>query len=214
MRYQYVVILKKDSGRVTDALSVVLLLFSVIAFSISGLHDLRTAHVTGTPGTGTSTTAPASSWYALAAAIILLAGLAINLLLRRHGATKVRYRYWLLVAAIGWIGLTPIPWIGAFFFLLAFLEYQTKRPLEIGFHHDRIVMNTLIKRRFDWSDFNNIVLRDGLLTLDFKNNRLMQKEVAEDDEEDDADEEEFNAFCRENLAAADKRVHPVPGGGR
>ena len=50
--------------------------------------------------------------------------------------------------------------------------------------------------------FNNVVLKDGLLTLDFKSNRLMQREVADDDDEDDADEEEFNAYCRSRLAAA------------
>ena len=216
MRYQYVVILKKNSERVTDALSVLLLLFSAIGFSISGLHDLHTTHFTGASATGSATLAsgsttpaPASAWFALGAAIVLLAGLAVNLALRRKGGMRIRYRYWLIMAAVGWIGLGSIPWIGAFFFLLAFLEYQTKRPLEIGFHHDRIIINSLIKRRFDWTAFNNIVLRDGLLTLDFKNNRLMQKEVADDEDEDDADEEEFNTFCRDQLAAADKLAHPA-----
>lgn len=211
MRFQYVVILKKDSERFTDALSVLLLLFSVIGFSISGLHDLHTTHFSGASGTGSATLAPTSAWLALGAALILLAGLTVNLALRRRGATKIRYRYWLFIAAVGWVGLTSIPWIGAFFFGLAFLEYQTKRPLEIGFHHDRVVINSLIKRRFDWTAFNNIILRDGLLTLDFKNNRLMQKEVADDEEEDDADEEEFNTFCRDQLAAADKQIHRIYG---
>jgi hypothetical protein len=45
------------------------------------------------------------------------------------------------------------------------------------------------------------VLRNGLLTLDFKSNRLLQREVADDDDDDNADEEEFNAYCRECLAA-------------
>jgi hypothetical protein len=45
------------------------------------------------------------------------------------------------------------------------------------------------------------VLRDGLLTLDFTNNRILQREV-EDDEDDDADEDEFNDYCRKQLAKA------------
>ncbi|HVS98338.1 MAG TPA: hypothetical protein VHE54_17720 [Puia sp.] len=126
----------------------------------------------------------------------------IQLLVCRRRGIPVRYRYWLLLAALGWIGLTAVHWIGSVFLVLAFLEYQTKRPLEIGFHDDHVVINSLIKRRFTWSDFNNVVLRDGLLTLDFSNNRLIQKEVADDEEEDDADEEEFNAFCRARLIAA------------
>jgi hypothetical protein len=43
-----------------------------------------------------------------------------------------------------------------------------------------------------------VILRDGLLTLDFRNNILIQKEVLED-EEPDADENEFNDYCRSKL---------------
>ncbi|HWB90907.1 MAG TPA: hypothetical protein VG605_03605 [Puia sp.] len=188
MRYQYVVILKKTSERATDVLSLLLCLFSAVSFLLSALHTHR-------------------PWLDITLAAILLAGLLFNLVAarRKHkNSAGVRYRYWLLLAAIGWIGATSTPWVGAFFFLLAFLEYQTKRPLEIGFNHDKIVMNTLIKRRFDWSLLNNVILKDGLLTLDFKDNHLVQKEVLDDEDEDDADEEEFNAWCRAQLAAADK----------
>ncbi|HXB94585.1 MAG TPA: hypothetical protein VNU70_05485 [Puia sp.] len=183
MRYQYVVILKKDSQRITDVLSVLLCMVSVIGFS---LNAFKANHYI-------------QAILSISLALFLLIGIPIRLLMHRRSGAPVRYRYWLLLAAVGWLGLTTVPWIGAFFFLLAFLEYQTKRPLEIGFHHDRVVINTLIKQRFDWSAFNNVILRDGILTLDFSNNRLMQKEVADDEDEDDADEEEFNAFCRSML---------------
>ena len=189
MRYKYVVILKKTNERTTDILSVLLCLFSALAFAFNGLQSLH-------PGTSTL------SWIALAVSTALLAGLIINLTLNRIKKRQVRYRYWLLLAAIGWIGLTPLPWLGLVFMALTFLEYQTKRPLEIGFDLDRIVINSLITRRFAWTDFNNIILKDGLLTLDFKSNRLLQREVADDEDEDDADEEEFNMFCRERLAAS------------
>jgi hypothetical protein len=186
MRYQYVVILRKNSERTTDLLSILLCLVSALEFLYLSFH---TGHLEYIP---------------LIMAVVLLIGLAINLVMARRSGVRVRYRHWLLLAAVGWIGATPIPWVGALFFLLAFLEYQTKRPLEIGFHDDRVVINTLIKQRFDWSVFNNVILKDGLLTLDFKNNRLIQKEVADDDDEDDADEEEFNTFCRGRLADAKK----------
>ena len=124
----------------------------------------------------------------------------------RKSRERVRYRYLLLLAGLGWLGMPFLPWIAVFFLLLSFLEYQTKRPLEIGFDQDRVVINSLIRQRHDWSVFNNIVLKDGLLTLDFKSNRLLQKEVADDEEEDDADEDEFNAYCRGRLTAADRHA--------
>ncbi len=188
MRYKYVVILKNDRERATDAISVLLCLFSAAIFLKSSYRHIPPNY----PG--------------VALAAVLLIGLAVNLMLARRtpkqgyrSAPPVRYRYWLLLSAVGWFALTTTPWFGGFFVLFSFLEYQSKRPLEIGFDDDRIVINHIVRQWHEWSAFNNVILKDGLLTLDFKNNRLVQKEVAEDDEEDDAGEEEFNAFCRGRL---------------
>jgi len=181
MKYKYVVILKKTGQRATDLLSILLTLFSACCFFYFSTRN-------GHPDYG-----------AIATGIVLLVGLFLTRLSRARIRHKVRYRPLLVLATIGWSVFTPLPWLGAFFLILIFLEYQTKRPLEIGFDDDRVVINTLFKQRFDWSAFNNVVLKDGLLTLDFKSNRLIQKEIAEDDEDDDADEEEFNLYCRSRL---------------
>src|SRR5581483_10943208 len=152
MRYQYVVILKKTTERATDVLSILLCVFSAMSFLFNAKR----------PGSDIHPYAPSLSVFL---ALILLNAVFFNIFLTRRNHKNgrgVRYRYWLLLAALGWIGITPVPWVGAFFLLLAFLEYQTKRPLEIGFATDRIVMNTLLKRRFDWSMLNNVVLKDGL----------------------------------------------------
>jgi hypothetical protein len=192
MRYKYVVILKNDRERATDAISALLCLFSAGMFLHSSYRHIP------------------PNYLGISLAAILLIGLAVNLILARRrkpkqgyrSAPPVRYRYWLLLSAVGWLALTTTPWFGAFFILFSVLEYQSKRSLEIGFNDDRIVINNIVRQWHDWSALNNVILKDGLLTLDFKNNRLLQKEVADDDEEDDADEEEFNAFCRGRLLAS------------
>jgi hypothetical protein len=183
MTYPYVVILKKEGERATDVLSVLLCLASaaIFGYTIVGIR---------LPG----------FILPMIAAFVLI-GLIYNTVSARR-KKRVRYRYLLLLTALGWFVMPSPEWIGILFIVLAFLEHQTKRPLEIGFDHDRVVINSLIRRRHDWSVFNNVILRDGLLTLDFKNNRLIQREIADDDDEDDADEEEFNAYCRDRLAAA------------
>ncbi len=43
----------------------------------------------------------------------------------------------------------------------------------------------------EWSGFNNIILKDNLLTLDFKNNKLLQLNITENN----VDENSFNTFC-------------------
>lgn len=195
MRYQYVVILKRNSEKTTDRFSLLLCLLSAVSFLYFAVSEAYSRRYPN-----------AHTWFLSLASGILLIGLAVNLIARRKKNKQIRYRVWLIVAAIGWFGMTTMPFIAPIFFVLAALEYQTKRPLEIGFDLDRVVINSLWKRRFAWTDFNNVILKDGLLTLDFKDDHLIQKEVADDDDEDDADEEEFNMYCRERLAVAARNL--------
>ena len=107
----------------------------------------------------------------------------------------------LLIAGITWFAMPYAPWIGILLLLLALLERPAKLPMEIGFNDDRIVFNTLVRRKLQWEDLSNVKLRDGILTIDFKDNRLFQKETI--DEDGDADEDEFNQYCASRLAASE-----------
>jgi len=89
------------------------------------------------------------------------------------------------------------------------MEYQAKYPLEIGFSDEEILRNTLIKKKYRWSDLNNVILKDGLLTIDFKNNKLFQKEAL-DEEEMDAAEAEFNAYCQQRLSSSNFITSRIP----
>jgi hypothetical protein len=183
MKYQYVVILRKSSEKPINVLSILLCFGSAVIFIlIPFLTDLTNYYYYGLAG-------------------ILLGSLIYNAAVAGRETKPVQYRFLLILAALGWFTIPGLRWVGLIFGLLAFLEHQTRRPLEIGFDRDRVVINTLIRQRHDWSAFNNIILRDGLLTLDFKNNRLLQREIADDDEDDDVDEEEFNAYCRDRVTA-------------
>ena len=57
-----------------------------------------------------------------------------------------------------------------------------------GLSGDRIV---------EWHQLSNVVKKDDLLTLDFKNNKLLQ---VHDINADHVAEDEFNRFCRDQLA--------------
>src|SRR5438552_605420 len=117
MRYQYVVILKKDSERATDVLSVLLCLFSAVSFLRFALN-IRYRHSSNGSGNSISFALSPQTWLLCLTAMIIIAGLVVNLIIRRRKGAQVRYRYWLLIAAVGWIGMTPMPWMAAFFFLL------------------------------------------------------------------------------------------------
>ncbi|RYG03642.1 MAG: hypothetical protein EOO02_07935 [Chitinophagaceae bacterium] len=112
-------------------------------------------------------------------------------------AETVKYNRALFFAALVWTIMPYFQWLVFPLALLGFFEFHAKFPLEIGFTDKVIVFNSLFKKKYTWQDFNNIVLKDNMLTLDFKSNKLFQKETI--DEDGEADEDEFNDFCRQYL---------------
>jgi len=88
--------------------------------------------------------------------------------------------------------------------VLALLERQIKFPEEIGFNKTGITINTFLKKHYEWSFINNVILKDGLLTIDYKNNKIFQKELEE--EIMPVLEKEFNEFCRLQLETSRSEV--------
>ena len=58
-------------------------------------------------------------------------------------------------------------------------------------------MRSVPKKHIEWSQLNNIILKDGLLTIDFKNNKFIQQFI--DDTNTALNEQEFNDFCGQQL---------------
>lgn len=131
--------------------------------------------------------------------VVFIAGVIVYNLYHASSENKnISYSKALLISAIIWTKMPYGQWLIFVFVLLAFLEYQAKLPLEIGFSPNQVVFNSLIRKRFQWPEISNVLLKDGLLTVDFVNNKLFQKLV--DDGENEASEEEFNEWCRNHLA--------------
>lgn len=186
MKYNYVVTLKSRQSVFVDAVGFLLSIISVAAF-------IREMVMTSS----------AQIAYLLGS-IFIVGFLAWNVYQSAVRHRKVFYARALLIAALVWMKMPYFQWLTFALIILAFLEYQAKYSIEVGFSDNQVVINSLWKRRHRWSDFSNILLKDGILTMDFRNNHILQREV-EDDVEDDADEEEFNNYCRACLA----RTQPV-----
>jgi hypothetical protein len=178
MHYDYVVTLKRENAHKTDLISLLLLIFSLFAFCFvmirSGLNLFLCLGIA-----------------------TVLSGLLVSLRSARK-KKEMRFRSWLFAAGICWIGMPFLQWMILPFFLMALLEAQAKYPLEIGFYSEGVVLNSLLHKKFPWSSLQSVILKDGLLTLDFNNNKLIQKEVLDDDDPD-AREDEFNDYCRSKL---------------
>ena len=179
MVYDYVVTLKNERAKYVNTVSVLIAVISAISFLNQQFRSGK------------------SNFIFIVSFLLISGGLVWNWYRSVKKGKKGFYSRILLVAGVTWFAMPMLPWIGIPILLLALLEKQAKFDLEIGFTNERIVFNTFIKRKFLWTDFTNIVLKDNILTIDFKNNRLFQKETIDDDS--DADEDEFNEYCRRKI---------------
>lgn len=78
--------------------------------------------------------------------------------------------------------------------LVKFLSKEPKYQIdEFGIK----ITNLFTEKIFSWAAVQNVIFKDGLLTVDFKNNRIFQHAVLSKDI--DLDENTFNQFCTQKL---------------
>ncbi len=59
------------------------------------------------------------------------------------------------------------------------------------------ITKLLNEKLYTWADIQNLVLKDGLLTIDFTNNHILQTPITSKDKQ--IDERAFNQFCLQQL---------------
>lgn len=126
---------------------------------------------------------------------LIPAALIRNIRARRKSNKRLTYKHPLFITGCIWLFFPGMRWVALLFIVFILFDHQARHPLEIGVSDERIVINTFFRKRYDWSEFSNVVLKDGLLTLDFKNNKVFQREIIIQD----TDQDEFNHFCREQI---------------
>jgi len=93
------------------------------------------------------------------------------------------------VAIIAWI-ILQFYWAAVIIFILFLFEDISRRKLTVLVFEDRIVYPSFPKRIIEWKELNNMILKDGLLTIDLKSDKLFQNEILSPTSEID-----FNEFC-------------------
>jgi Ca2+/Na+ antiporter len=181
--YDYIIVLKRPDYTLVDLISRLMLMLSVAMFSytIFLVHQF--------------------SWF-IVLLTALIAGIIVWMIYsyKKQKRTEiVFYRFGLLLAMIGWAALSGASIITIFYFLAVISEKQVKFPKEIAFDDAGVVINSLPKKSYPWGFLSNVVLKDRILTIDFKNNKLIQKETESDTTA--VEEKEFNEFCMARLHA-------------
>jgi hypothetical protein len=104
-------------------------------------------------------------------------------------------------AAYGFIAVPFIKWqfywpVAILFLFMILLSIAT-RKFCIIISEKNIIFPSFPPKKIDWSVLNNLILKDDVLTIDFKNNRLIQQPI--DDSKTSVNEKEFNDFCQRQL---------------
>ena len=110
------------------------------------------------------------------------------------------YRLGLLFASWGWFLMPNALIISGIYLIGALFERQVKFPYEIAFDPAGIVINTFPKKQFPWTLVQNALIKDDVITIDFKNNKIIQKDINEP--VSTSVTTEFNAFCAQQIANA------------
>jgi membrane protease YdiL (CAAX protease family) len=135
---------------------------------------------------------------ALAGAVLAALSLAAGWWLTKKGKTvNASLKYLpLIIITIVW-AMIGNWWAVVVSAVLTFLFATSQRQLQLGVDKTEVSYPSFPQRTIRWNELNNIVLKDGLLTIDFKNNKILQSEIIESSAR--LNEQEFNDFCREQL---------------
>ena len=179
--YDFVITLKHPDYKIYNIISVLMCMMTLTACIFGLLHS------------------PFYSYNWLN--VFLMAVIVFNLVMALFHNKKeniLTFKWALYAAAFLWL-MYPlyIPFLSVFFIIGALLERQIKFPQEIGFSKDAVTFNTFPFKNYSWQQLRNAMLKDNLLTLDFTNNKIIQKETEADVPPET--EQEFNEFCKEQL---------------
>lgn len=179
--YNFVIPLKKNKySNATNWISQLLLLLSIIFLTLQLNYNT------------TNTSSAINNNFIIVYLVAIIIGW-LYLKWKQLKQHSFYYRSVILIAALSWFLIPNLHWLFIVYFIAAIIEKPVRSNTVLAFNKKEIVLNDFPTKKFQWNQFNNIVLKDGLLTLDFSNNKLYQKEI--ENKINNIYEIEFNHFC-------------------
>lgn len=178
---QYILILKNEKLKSYSSISLLLVIFNMLGFVFLLF----------------------SNGEKIMANLLLLISIAITAAYsfiainnkRKNIDTPVQWhRIIFLFCSLVWI-LESYWWLSIVLVFFVLFDMLAHRKLEVKISETRTLLPSLIKKEVGWNELNNLVLKDDLLTIDFKNNKLFQHLILTSEVE--TDELKFNQFCHQ-----------------
>jgi len=100
------------------------------------------------------------------------------------------------VLSLAWI-LADYWVVGLLNFLFMILHIAALQKPIVSINEAHVIYPSFPRKKIDWQELSNLMIKDGLLTIDFKNNKIIQQQIA--DISSTINEKEFNDFCHHQL---------------
>jgi len=178
----YVLSLPNTKAKFYDTMGWLLIIIHLTAFSTLAYYENNAAR----------------RWYALLGIALIAIPLIFEWFFRKSHQTSTAIQSALTSGTLIWLLFLHFYIIGVISLVLVLLFYIARRELKVLVNKGRVEYPSFPPKKIKWSGLNNVILKDGLLTIDFKNNKIIQQLI---DETNVVDETEFNQYCREQLAA-------------
>ena len=174
---QFDIILKNDKIKSYRTIAQIILLLNLVVFIFMLFYD---------------------EYRYEAASAILLIGIYIFMRLyfiKKYNQGNYLDQVLLFVLAGCWLGLQNYVMVAAMVILGIFYHLALQK-LQFVFTPEKVFKLNFPSKEFEWNVFNNVILKDNILTLDFKNNKLIQAEI---EKSQNINEQQFNSFAQSKL---------------
>lgn len=179
---QFVITLKNDKSRQYDRIALYIILINVFVFIFLAVYAATTAIRIST---------------ILGASLIIIFML-MDYFLKANQKKKELHYYIAsgFIIFFTWLFL-GYWWMAAVILLLGLLFNISQRLLVVDVSVTSVSYPSFPKKHFRWDELSNVIIKDGMLTIDCKNNKLIQQFI--DEKKSAVNELKFNDFCRAQL---------------
>jgi len=182
MTNKFIITLKNEKVKLYNRLSWLIIFINIVVFIYFAFFA---------PENNIKNTALAS--------LILLTACFLLRYYFRNSKYSFTLRPFFMLLMIGWFGIGNY-WIAGIIVLFDILSAISIMPKTVRFSYDYFDYPSFPPKTIYWDKVTNVLLKDGLLTFDLKNNKLIQQMI--DESKTVMDEKEFNDFCKERMKAA------------
>ena len=135
-------------------------------------------------------------WFVFGTVVILINGVFTWDRNRRSPALRDSYAGNYIAVVFAWVILKNY-WLATAHLILMILYIKANRDKIIRFMPSHIYIQGWPDKKIQWNSVSNVILKDKILTIDYKNNKLLQANVVENWSK--IEEQAFNQFCYEQI---------------